>query len=342
MTALYQNFNLWDRLKVCVVGRNWQPDFYRNIPDAQVRASLEKIAQETEEDYQQLAQCLERLNVEVLRPELPDLAFDPNSPMPVPPMAPRNHMGMFGHTLVETFNYIGTQQGNHGPDTTGYRPAYYNKIFEQVRQQGNTVVSSTTPTLCGAMIYQLDNHTFYSQWDYQDSSETKHNVGEYCAKQPVRFYQPGHIDGWFCPVTPGLIISSTEEHRPELLDLFFKKYFAGWEVVYLDPSYHRNNSFRNWCDKHNDSWWLPGQENNQQLTTFIDRYLNHWLGLVSETVFEVNMLVVDSKNVIVSRYNENIFKKFEHYGVTAHVCNLRHESFWDTGVNCATCDLSRI
>lgn len=339
---MYQNFNLWNRLNVCVVGKNWQPEFYSSIPDALVRTAMEKIAIETEEDYQQLSNCLEKLGVTVLRPELPNLIFDTTMPMPVPPMAPRNHMGMFGHTLVETFNYIGTQQGDQGPDTTGYRPAYYDKIFKHVQQQGNTLVSSTTPTLCGAMVYQLDKHVFYSQWEYQESEETKNVVAQYCNNPVIRFYQYGHIDGWFCPVTPGLIISSTEEHRPELLNLFFKKYFPDWEVVYLDPSYHRNNSFASWRAKHNDSWWLPGQENNHQLTSFIDQYLNHWLGLISETVFEVNMLVVDAKNVIVSRYNKDIFKRFEHYGVTAHVCNLRHESFWDTGVNCATCDLDRI
>ena len=42
----------WDPLKVCVVGRSYPPEFYSWIQKPAVRSLFEKIAIETEEDYQ--------------------------------------------------------------------------------------------------------------------------------------------------------------------------------------------------------------------------------------------------------------------------------------------------
>ena len=53
------------------------------------------------------------------------------------------------------------------------------------------------------------------------------------------------------------------------------------------------------------------------------------------------MLVIDKNNVICSNYNEKVFKKFDEYGITAHVINFRHRFFWDGGIHCITSDLDR-
>ena len=49
----------WDPLKVCIIGRSYPPEFYSGIKNSKVRGSLEKIAIETEEDYQKLKSKLE-------------------------------------------------------------------------------------------------------------------------------------------------------------------------------------------------------------------------------------------------------------------------------------------
>ena len=69
--------------------------------------------------------------------------------------------------------------------------------------------------------------------------------------------------------------------------------------------------------------------------------MDDWVGYVEETVFDVNMLVIDESNVIVNNYNKKAFDAFERYGITPHIINFRHRYFWDGGLHCMTSDISR-
>ena len=62
----------WDPLKVCAVGRSYPPEFYSRIENSKVRNAMEKIAIETEEDYQKLISKLEEFGVTVLRTDISD------------------------------------------------------------------------------------------------------------------------------------------------------------------------------------------------------------------------------------------------------------------------------
>jgi len=70
--------------------------------------------------------------------------------------------------------------------------------------------------------------------------------------------------------------------------------------------------------------------------------LRDWTGYVEESVFDVNILTVNKNTVIVNGYNKEVFDKFEQYGITAHICPLRHRYFWDGGIHCSTLDLDRV
>ena len=78
-----------------------------------------------------------------------------------------------------------------------------------------------------------------------------------------------------------------------------------------------------------------------QITKFVNTWLDEWLGYVEETVFDVNMLVIDKNNVICNGYNKKVFDAFERYNITPHVVNFRHRYFWDGGLHCITSDISR-
>jgi len=94
-------------------------------------------------------------------------------------------------------------------------------------------------------------------------------------------------------------------------------------------------------ERNHGKWWVPGEENNDALTECVENWLDNWVGYVEETVFDVNMLVIDEKNVIVNNENDKVFSAFERHGVTPHVCNFRHRYFWDGGIHCITSDLER-
>ena len=118
--------------------------------------------------------------------------------------------------------------------------------------------------------------------------------------------------------------------------------FPDWEVIYLPKqSWSAVRPFLDLKDKNKGKWWVPGEELNDDFTNFVESWLDHWVGYVEETVFDVNMLVVDEKNVICNNYNEKVFEAFSRYGITPHVVNFRHRYFWDGGLHCITSDLHR-
>ena len=98
---MYSVYQHWDKLKTCVVGKSYPPEFYSYITNPRVRNVMERIAIETEEDYQKLINLLKSFNVEVLRPEIKnsiDYYKTSNGFVP-PPMQPRDYSAMIGDKL---------------------------------------------------------------------------------------------------------------------------------------------------------------------------------------------------------------------------------------------------
>ena len=94
-------------------------------------------------------------------------------------------------------------------------------------------------------------------------------------------------------------------------------------------------------EKNKGKYFVAGEEDNDDLIEYMDSWLSHWQLYVEESVFDVNMLVIDENNIICNGYNEKVFKYFEKHGVTPHIVNFRHRYFWDGGLHCITSDISR-
>lgn len=329
---MFSNNHLYNRLLVCAVGRSWPTEFYDWIPDLQIREIMQTIASETEEDYQQLIALLNLLGVEVIRP---NVKFDlgnikekilAGGTVPSPPMFPGDQLLMLDNVLYKS-NSIDLDA--------------YHLLFEKI-SQSNAIVTAPDPSVCAAMSYQFDDRIYYSineNQTHQSVSTTWKSISD---KKIIGFHQYGHIDGCFCPVTPGLIISMEDQKRPQLLSLFYKTNFKDWKVIPEEPSFHYNVSFNKWQRVHSGVWWVPGQEKNQKFTEFVDHYFTNWIGNAAETIFEINLIVVDNKTVIVRQTtNERIIKEIEKMGVTVYQTPFRHSAFWDGGLNCVTLPLHR-
>jgi hypothetical protein len=94
---MYSVYQHWDSLKACIVGRTYPPEFYKFIQNTKTRISFETLAEETEEDYQQLISLLtKRFGVQVFRPEFPDDLDElfVNGKWVQPPTAPRDYFLM--------------------------------------------------------------------------------------------------------------------------------------------------------------------------------------------------------------------------------------------------------
>ena len=100
MVSVYQCF---DPLKVCVVGRSYPPEFYSSIDNVRVRSAMERVARETEEDFQLLIKKLHEFGVETIRLDVSDDVNDYKNHAGVvdspPPMCPRDFSGMVGETF---------------------------------------------------------------------------------------------------------------------------------------------------------------------------------------------------------------------------------------------------
>ncbi len=290
---------------------------------------MEKVAQETEEDYLALVRLLEEFGVSVVRPTIKcDNNFneylltlpDGRNWYQPPPMNPRNNLLVHGDRLFV--------DRPHGPDYEDF----FDPIIDRI---DGTILHSKDhdllKNLTAPSITRVGQDVFFD-----NMVAVENLIQTFFSDYNCHIIKTGgHSDGVFCPVTPGLIVS--------LFDVpTYAKSFPGWEVVYLPyQSWHKVQSFLLLKQKNNGKWWIPDQEMNDDLVSFVETWMKDWVGYVEETVFDVNMLVIDEHNVICNNYNKLVFDALERFQVTPHVCNFRHRYFWDGGLHCITLDLVR-
>lgn len=316
-------------LKACLVGRSYPPEFYQKIANSRVRKVMEKLAQETEEDYQSLIRLLQNFGVSVKRPTImADNEFEEYKLIldnglewyQPPPMTPRDSLLVHGNRLFV--------DRPHGP---GYQD-FFDPLIDQI--QGEVIHSKDHPCLKqlpGSSVTRVGKDVYFDRMPM-----VQEFVGTYFQDYNCHIIETGgHSDGVYCPVTPGLIVSLHDVPT-------YANTFPGWEVVYLPyQSWDRVKPFLKLKQKNQGKWWIPQQEMNDDLIDFVETWLKNWVGYVEETVFDVNMLVIDQNNVICNNYNKLVFDALSRHGVTPHVCNFRHRYFWDGGLHCITLDLIR-
>lgn len=355
----------WDKLDQVILGKSYGPEFYRWIKNKKVRHLFEKIATETEDDYQNIKKTLESFNINVIRPSVSDFPDDNfiNGQYVPPPMFPRDYTAMIHNTFYENYSfsnksfYNTVKQPNwvdYINDTNSNRlveqhPDYnkakelsanrFSNVFDYIKKQGNTIKSHVEPedTVNGAQVTIMGDQLYFGtanlDCNLQDISDKINN--EFPLTKNNIINTGGHSDGTFCPVAPGLIVSLFGEES-------YKKSFPDWEVIYLKNQSW--NAIPDWTllkQKNFGKWWIPEYETDSDVINTVNTWLDTWVGYVEETVFDVNMLVVDPSNVLVFSYNKQVFDALERYNITPHICNFRHRYFWDGGIHCVTSDLNR-
>ena len=397
---MYSVYQPWDPLKVCVVGRSYPPEFYEFMENIRLRKLFQRIAQETEEDFQNIIKKLKEFNVKIVRPNVPNVQINDyltsNNRIPGPiSMIPRDQMIMIGDTFfVYPYTRIsGKSSGRTIQTQSNWSPAVYNQLkgpswpqefipFNElpdwIKQECNTLLNfalsdgenrveiekkagefawwePVTDAVKGAnneIIYSKDHNILnevpangitrigkdlYFGVDGGVSDDEIKKLSDNFFKDYRCHYitTGGHIDGCFTPIKPGLIVSIED------MDTYANS-FPGWEVVYLQGEcWSKVKEFTDLKSKNKGRWWIKGNEYDDELIEYVETWLTDWVGYVEESVFDVNILVIDQQNIIVNGYNEKAFEAFARHGVTAHICPLRHRYFWDGGVHCVTLDLDR-
>jgi hypothetical protein len=376
--SVYQH---WDQLKTCIVGKTYPPEFYHWIKNSKTRQRFEKMAEETEEDYQTLIDLLKnRFGVEIFRPELPkdfsELYI--NGKWIQPPTAPRDYFLMiqdqFWIPNVPNASHAWSifYRQNKKPEWPDYvRPtdfyedwpdyvadikqkfsqfcindqahldkklSFYQHIFDEIQKSGASIVETELDFINGCFVSRIGQDLYFATQTYYDNKQSiLDQVNKLFPNTRNHVVNAGgHGDAVYCPVTPGLIISLNDV--PTYADTF-----PDWEVVYLPPSnYAHMREFEVSMKRNKGRWFMPGFEQDDNLVEMVDYYFDEWVGQVSETVFDVNMLIVDPKNVVVSVHSQAVEQACARHGITVHVVPFRHKYFWDCGIHCVTNDLHRI
>lgn len=342
----YNIWNKWDKLRTVMIGDCYGSEFYQGIKNDKIRNGLQCIADESVEDLDNYSSVLKEFGCEVLRPTVDRtdrllnyvedgrLGGNPLHQRPIPkaPLEPRNRQLVMGNDLV-------------------YTPAFNHQNIPKIEHPGiKEVLDQYSPDYIDLSVnsnahvdYRLEtdapNITVVGKDVYLDASVLKHSNIKEIKGDEFRFNTvnlDGHHDGNFHTLKPGVIFSLFETQR-------YEQTFPGWDVLYLEEQGVKAFSGQEAIKRKNyGKWWIPGEEENLELENFIDKWLNDWMGYVAETVFDVNVLVLDEHHVCVSQMNNpevNAFLK-KHKMEPVYI-PWRHRFFWDGGLHCISLDLYR-
>jgi hypothetical protein len=332
---MINSYTSWQPLEEVIVGRAFSPDYFDFIDDAQVRNQLQQILAETEEDLQNLQRTIEQYGARVHRPGLPDkhpfqTRQTKGKPISLPPLTPRDWQISLGQKLLRIIpvselddicnNFL--DQVINPQSGTEWNPDY---------------ILNDASASC---IVRVGRDVFFDNSDYLKPEQTRWIVDNVLGPD-YRIHEAvtdGHGDAVFAILKPGVILSSKHDVNLNLADDF-----PGWEVhkvwdssilAAMEVGKFKQENF-------NGRWYVTGQTPTPEFADYVDTYLNKWTGFVSETVFDVNCLVLDEENVIFSAYNKEVFDFCRRHRINPIISELRHSYFWDGGVSCCTQDLRR-
>ena len=372
----YNIWNKWDPLKVCMLGNNYAPEFFDGLP-SKTGDPLKRICEETLEDLEGFKETLQQFGVQVVQPKTPGGRFldDPRR-YPRGPLQPRDAQLVLGNTayvchddhpliaqaLKDYDNNSGSLvvvsedttrlgiadrdkyallQGADYPSYEDYIANVRNRDFfkphvwdELQTSTFREVVHSSASTFpIGKDIY-IDRGADTDQTT-NDADERLYDLFHEFRVNSVNVHG-SHIDGCFHPIKPGAILSLHEIQT-------YKNTFPGWDVLYLeDESYDKVRDWWNLKKKNRGKWWLAGEENNDEFTNFVETWLQDWVGYVEESVFDVNVLVIDEHHVCISNpHNELVNTFLKKHNMEPVYVPWRHRYFWDGGLHCITLDLYR-
>jgi len=300
------------------------PESFYDVLLPQDREFFHHITEITREDLAKIERKLIDLGISVRRPEFDrvDNYLDDYDDLCKPPITPRDWALTLGNELWVVPQYPG---GFTGFETTI-------KEYQATGEQVQVLDRAKPDDLCylsGPSTVRVGRDIFADvPLDDPFEVEQFNSVVDRLAQNyRVHITHSGdHCDGIFCPIAPGHIFST---HYRES----YQKTFPNWEVFWLPDTTKQRQFF-------GGNWWVDGRD-YQIYSDLITKRAQNWVGDFRETVFEVNMLVIDEKNVMCISENEAALRELERLGITPHVVDFRARNFWDGGLHCLTVDIER-
>jgi hypothetical protein len=308
-------------LKHCLVGRGFKIEWFEEFfKDKKILDPLKRIAEETEEDFLKLCELLNKLKIKTYRTNLDIEKYSSLKDIYRPPLTPRDHFGVIG----EKFYAVQYAQG-------------YSNILKNIKKENLFIRphdKNYSGTIDTASIVRVGKDLFWGH------NPLEGDISEYVKNFQAEGFRVHlverdyHSDAVMCVVKPNVIVSVKNIQN-------YKETFPNWNVLELDDIPRLPKEFALSKQNVRGRWWISGEEDNSALISFIDKWLDEWVGFVEETVFDVNMLSIDENTIVCNNYNKKVFDFFKKHQVEPIIFNFRHRYFWDGGIHCITQDLYR-
>lgn len=321
----------FDTLEEVWLGDCYPSEFYQGY-DPEIRSVFERITDITRTDLDDLEQILKSLGIVVRRPVFTqvDDFIDSQGNLLKPPITPRDN----NMSLGTEFYHLRSR----------YPRDPWQAALEQYEHSGTCVISAEFYDLYGYLeppsivrlgsdIY-IDRDTHTHSWSLIEKDVIPLWSRDY---NVVVCNTNGHSDGVFCPVGTGRILTSHWKHD-------YTTEFPGWEVFHLPElklqNSRRINRFQSFQEK---NWHIEGlQDTYPAFNQHIENFAKDWVGCATETVFEVNSLMVNENLILTTGTPDPLTQQwFKKHRVEWIPINFRARGFWDGGVHCLTVDIRR-
>jgi len=305
--------NQKNRLKKVLLGSVPTPKVMEKHLKKALPKSIEKVLIETKEDLDEIKIKYQALDVEVLSydAELTSVSHCINV---------RN-----GFLVVDDHMYINEKINMLDP----LYEAIENKTFSN--HHGHYAPD----------IYIHDDYAILDRLDREVYQFWRDKLSK--TRKIITAFNEGHSDGIYCNVADKIWLTNGNS-------LPFEKHWPGTPVMELSQTnggiindwttveqLYRSNELK----KTEGRFLIVKHEMDTQDVEFVERYLKDWVGYCEETIFDLNLSIIDEENVMAISQNSLVYERLESLGIKVHKVPFRHRFFWDGGLHCITNDLVR-
>ena len=139
-------------------------------------------------------------------------------------------------------------------------------------------------------------------------------------------------------VSEGLVFVKED---PEILVDWEGVFPKDWEVIKFPWDHVQYEHVKHIRKLHNN-WHIDDSiAHDQQVINTIDTLFKNWTGTCYESHHDINLLVIDKKNVVFCQENILMMNELEKRGINCHLVDLPYLDFWDGGLHCTTAELNR-
>jgi hypothetical protein len=346
---IYTDF---DPLQEIIVGDCYEPgDLDWALPKESLE-SFNRILKETKEDLNSLSDFFKKSDIKVHRPTVVkhDNAYNLSGfkvNVPVCPIVPRDQYIVIGKKILQTY--------------TSYTDRYFDSlsylnIFSELFKEGYNWISQPPPILKDlnetdtwytkdniyseilhdqllhhtAIMFKAGDTIVYNgkgpgseigfEWIKRNLEDIK-----FIQNENTIFKNYGHIDHGFILIDDETIIHSGIEWVP--LCLRNKKLI---DISSYLPKLILDNFVKDYTSS-----------NGQYSNSWLEKYLSNWRGYSQEVCFDLNVVILDSKNILFGREIPELFKYLKTFNIDCHFIDIRHQLYWEGGVHCLTLDVKR-